>query len=93
MLKKMYSVYDVKTGVYGQVMVLLTDGEALRVVTDTVNKPGNILADHAEDFRLDYLGEINLVTGEISQINAPRHVIDCAQLRTVGMSANGGVIV
>lgn len=83
MVKKMYSVYDVKTGVYGTVMVLLTDGEALRVMSDTVNAKGNMIADHSEDFRLDCLGEINMLTGEIITINVPRYVIDCAQLKEV----------
>lgn len=84
MHKKIYGVYDVKTGVYmDRVMVLLTDGEALRVITDTVNAKGNVLSDHAEDFRLDYLGEINLCTGELNQVDAPRHVIDCVQLKEI----------
>jgi hypothetical protein len=85
MMKKLYSVYDVKTGVYmDRLMVLLTDGEALRVIADTVNAKGNIIADHPADFRLDFIGEINLVTGEILTLNAPRHVIDCAQLKEEG---------
>lgn len=83
MLKKMYSVYDVKTGIYGTVMVLLTDGEALRIMTDTVNSKDNMIANHPNDFRLDCLGEISLTTGEIITINTPRHVIDCAQLKEV----------
>lgn len=88
MLKKLYSVYDVKTGIYGTVMVLLTDGEALRVMSDTVNGKGNLIAEHPNDFRLDCLGEINLVTGEIINVNAPRHVIDCAQLKEVAKEQN-----
>lgn len=80
MVKKLYSVYDVKTGVYGTIMVLLTDGEALRVMSDTVNSKDNMIANHASDFRLDCVGEFNLATGEICTLNSPRHVIDCAQL-------------
>lgn len=78
----MYSVYDVKTGIYGTVMVLLTDGEALRVMIDTVNAKGNMIADHPNDYRLDMIAEINIATAEITTVGCPRHVIDCAQLIT-----------
>lgn len=80
MLKKMYSVYDVKTSVYGTVMVLLTDGEALRVMSDTVKAKGNMISDHPADFRLDFLGEIDLTTGRIYPLENPRHIVDIAQL-------------
>lgn len=84
MLKRLYAVYDVKTGTYGTVMVLLTDGEALRVAEDEANRSGSMLNSHSADFRLDYLGEFNPFTGEINTADAPRHVIDIAQLKKVG---------
>lgn len=84
MLKKMYSVYDVKSGVYGPLMLCITDGEALRAAADTVNASGNVISSHPEDFRLDYIGDFNMCTGQIDTLNAPRHMIDCAQLKKVG---------
>lgn len=87
MIKKMYSVYDVKSGVYGPLMLCLTDGEALRAAADTVNQPNNpnnVIAQHPEDFRLDYIGDFNMATGSIDSVNAPKHLIDCAQLKKVG---------
>jgi len=80
MLKKVYSVYDVKTGVYGPLMLCLTDGEALRAIEDAVNQANHPLAMHPNDYRLDCLGEYNLATGEIVQVECPRHIVDCAQL-------------
>jgi len=79
MLKKLFSVYDVKTGSYGSVMVLLSVGEALRVMQDTVNANDNIIAKHPADFRLDCLGEIDMVTGKIES-TTPQHIVDIAQL-------------
>lgn len=81
MIKKMYSVYDVKAGVYGSVMCLLSDGEAVRVMIDTVNSSQqNTISQHPNDFRLDYLGDINLETGRIIPEVTPKHVIDCGSL-------------
>lgn len=82
MIKKMFSVYDVKTGVYGNVFLCVSDGEALRAVSDEVNNPQTTWHKHSADFRLDVLGEVNLLTGEIGTVSAPRHVIDLAQLKT-----------
>lgn len=80
MIKRIYAVYDVKTGVYGSPMFLLTDGEAIRVCTDAVAKPGNTLGDHPQDFRLDYLGEFSLSDGVIKPVDIPLHLVELAQL-------------
>lgn len=81
MTKRIYAIYDVKTGTYGQPMFLLSDGEALRVVQDAVAKPGNVLSDHANDFRLDAIGEFDVKTGMITQDSfMPKHIIEIAQL-------------
>lgn len=90
MIKRMYSVYDVKAGIYGTLMCLLSDGEAIRVMIDTVNsKQPNTISEHPSDFRLDYLGDINLSTGEIVQVDCPKHVIDVAQLVTERLKVGG----
>lgn len=65
MVKKIYAIWDAKTSTYGQPMFLISDGEALRVVQDAVTKPGTVLSDHPNDFRLDMLGYFNLLTGDI----------------------------
>lgn len=83
MTKRIYSVYDVKTGVYGMLMLLLTDGEALRVISDEVNSKDSMLHRHSEDYQLHMMGEFNLNTGEIVTCYPPRHVSDCAQLKEV----------
>jgi len=81
MTKRIYAIFDVKTGTYGQPMFLLSDGEALRIVQDAVAKPGSTLSDHANDFRLDAIGEFDQTTGRILQeINMPKHIIEVAQL-------------
>lgn len=83
MIKRIYGIYDVKTGFYGpSVMVLINDGEALRIVTDEVNlRQESMLNRHPEDYRLDFLGEFNTNTGEINTVLAPKYVVDLAQLK------------
>ena len=81
MTKRIYAIYDTKTSSYGMPLFLISDGEALRVVQDAVAKPGTTLADHPQDFRLDYLGEFDQETGRIIQEkNTPKHLMDVAQL-------------
>jgi len=79
MVKRIYAVYDVKTGVYGNPFFLLSDGEAIRTITDAVSAKGNTLSEHPNDFRVDYLGEIELTTGQIMP-NTPLHLVEVAQL-------------
>lgn len=83
MLKRMYSLYDVKTAVYGNVMFLTTDGEAIRITQDALRDKNTVIANHAEDFRLDFIGTFDPTTGHLEQIDRPRMIAELAQLNVV----------
>jgi len=84
--KRIYAIFDVQTGAYGNPMFLTSDGEAIRVVSDAVNDKDqrNNLANHSEDFRLDMLGHMDYRTGKITSLDVPLQLMQCAQLKKVG---------
>lgn len=59
MILKMYSVRDRATDQFGNVMFLISPGQAIRSFTDEVNRADkdNSLYNHPDDFDLYYLGE------------------------------------
>lgn len=62
----MVSVYDKAVGVYGRPMFLRSDGEAVRVFQDEVNREAadNMLHKHPEDYSLHRVGTWDDDTGE-----------------------------
>lgn len=55
--KGMYSVYDIKSKSYAPPFLELTDGTAIRAISDIIaNNPSHPFARYSEDFRLVRIG-------------------------------------
>lgn len=71
-MTKLYAIKDSKGIGFGQPFTANNDLEALRALSDSVNRepmpgqPKSTLAEHPEDFALYSLGEFNQETGEIT---------------------------
>ena len=72
---KLYSVYDTKAQAYVSLFCSETDGLASRLVEGAASDPGTSLYKYAEDFAVYCLGEWDVVSGLISPIVPPRHVV------------------
>lgn len=66
MKNKLYTLYDSKSETYAAPMAHSARGQAIRAFGDAVNKPGNTISDHPEDFTLFEIGEFDISTGEIT---------------------------
>lgn len=79
---KIYVVHDVQANVFGTPQFMLTDGIALRTVSDLIKDPASILAKHPEDFSLYMIGEYDEASGTIKAMDRPSLVIRVNSLVT-----------
>lgn len=63
MLRKAYSIYDSKTGVYSTPFYALTKGEAIRSFTDSCNDNKTMLFRYPDDYTLFEVGEFDDLKG------------------------------
>lgn len=65
-LSGLYSLYDVKAGVYNSPVLFRNDDEALRVMSDSLSSSNmSLVSSHPEDFSLFRIGHFDDETGEI----------------------------
>lgn len=56
MILNIYSVFDIKSGIYGNPFYTHTQAEAIRLFADAANDPETALSKHPADYRLDKIG-------------------------------------
>jgi hypothetical protein len=71
MIKKMYSIYDVKAEAFFPPFYTETEGLALRMIMETLSDPNSNLSKYPADFTLFYLGEFDDNTAEITYDKKP----------------------
>lgn len=62
-----YAIKDSKAEAYLPPFTVRTNGEAVRMFDDCIQRDGTPLHDHSEDFFLYKLGEIDLFTGVVTR--------------------------
>ena len=65
MMLHVYSIYDVKSGVFDRLFCLNSDGEAVRVFGDLVNNKETTIGQHPEDFVLYLFGFFDNSEGQL----------------------------
>lgn len=75
MIQPVFSVYDVKSGAYGNPLVIISKAAAIRSFSDSVNDPQSDFSKHPEDYSLNYIGEWDPLTGLVSSAKVPEVVI------------------
>ena len=66
LISYVYSLYDKKSGTYGNPFIASNDNTAGRIVNDLVTNSGDsIIALHPDDFDLYFLGCYDVHSGEI----------------------------
>lgn len=63
MIKKIFTVFDLKSEAYLQPFFLDTLGQAKRAITDCVNDPNHQFGKHPSDYTLHELGTYDDSTG------------------------------
>ncbi len=80
MIKKLYSLYDVKSEFYGAPVAFHNDEDAMRGVASVFNNPGSMFAAHPEDYKLYYLAHYNDNSGVIDTSIPVKYICDLASL-------------
>lgn len=68
MVRKIFSVYDVKAEIFNQPFFMSTKGEALRAFSDLANDSQSSIAKHPGDYKLVYIGMFDDVSGEVDEV-------------------------
>lgn len=74
MVRKLYTVFDVRAEMYGPPISVAHEVEAKRAFTQIVNEPGTPVSQYPEDFKLVFIGEFNDATGVISGVPVPETI-------------------
>jgi len=87
---KVYSIRDSKSQSHQMPWYRQTQGEAERFLLDIMGEdpsklpaPYNHVAKYSHDFDMYYLGEFDPSSGKFKLLDAPQHVINCDQLKSV----------
>lgn len=70
MTHKVYTVFDVKLGVYSAPFLAINKNDALRKVQDVLEDPRHLFTKHAEDFTLFEIGQYDDEKGRYEMHNA-----------------------
>ncbi len=72
-----YSVFDVKSGIFNTPFFQINDNVARRSFMDLVNDPQSLLYKHPEDFTLWRLGEFDDQLGDFEETEAHAREVIC----------------
>ncbi len=83
MIKKMYSLYDVKSEFYGAPVLFHGDEDAKRGFQGIFQNPGSMFATYPEDYRIFCIGSFNDNSGEVVAEQPTRLVCELKSLDRV----------
>lgn len=75
MIRKVFSIRDSKSELFGTPFFNITHGEAERNFKTLVNDPKSSVSVYPEDFDLYYLGTYDDITGKVVPIDSPEHLV------------------
>lgn len=78
---KVFSIRDSKTEIFNKPFYSITAGEAERSFQTLVNDPQSAVFNYPEDYDLYLLGDYDDVTGKLSALQTPQHVIKAVQVK------------
>ena len=78
--KNLYSIYDKKSEIYAPPFIELTDGTAIRAVTDLLSRQDLPFSKYPEDYTLTKIGSWDEFAGIPTADNPPEIVIDLITL-------------
>lgn len=79
--KNLYTIYDKKSELYAPPFVELTDGTAIRVVTDLLNNSNSPFAKYPSDYTLVKVGSYDELTGIPSGDTPPETIMEILTIK------------
>ena len=71
MIHKIYTIFDSKALVFGNIFIQKTNGEAIRSFSEVANDPQSAICKYPEDFCLMEIGTFDDTKGQLTSLNAP----------------------
>lgn len=81
MNKKLYTVRDVKTGIYEVPLAQISHGEAERTFQSLLKDSNSKISKYPEDFELYYLGDYDNLTGTVIPNSSPQFIMNGAAVK------------
>lgn len=78
MIKRVYSLFDEKSGIYANPVYLTTDGEALRVLSDLLEDPKSTVSRHSSDYKLYFVGTFDAISGNFKGLPEPKFLANAS---------------
>lgn len=82
MQQKAFAIRDSKAGFFNQPFFQHSHGEAERSFKRLSNDVQSNISQFPEDFDLYYIGEYDNITGTITALETPQHMIKATALKT-----------
>lgn len=79
-VQQMFSVYDVKSEIFGFPMCSPTISSFARILSDLIAEGKHAFAQHPEDYVLFHLGEFHEQSGQIHLLPAPNSLFSLTTL-------------
>lgn len=74
MILQVFSVYDVKSDLYGTPFFMASRGQAIRAFSDLVNDTQSQVNRYPDDFVLRVIGSFSDGSGELSAVEKPENL-------------------
>lgn len=82
MLKKIFSVRDIKVSVYNVPFYSDSEIQAIRNVHAAMaNQPDMLISQFPQDYELYYVGEFEDVTGKMVSLDSPKFIINLTTIK------------
>ena len=78
LIKKYYSIWDRTGKCYMGVWPADTDMRAIRFIENSMEQQGSEIKKHPEDYRLDFVFEMDMRKGEVTNNNI-RTILECKE--------------
>lgn len=75
MVLKLFCIRDSKGEFYDRIFQQHTIGEAERTFYSLANDPKTQIGQYPEDYDLYYLGDFDNITGTITAMSSPQHIL------------------
>jgi len=79
--KNLYTIFDKKSEIYAPPFVELTDGTAVRMVTDLLSTPNTPFAKYPTDYTLVRIGSYDELTGIPSSDIPPTTIMELSDIK------------
>lgn len=82
----LYTIYDLKAGVYNKPFYMHNDSVVIRAMEDLINDPQNDIGRHPEDFIVWMLGTFDDNEAKFDLLENPVQIGKCSEIKSAMMA-------